>query len=275
MELRKIGICPVCGKGQIVVGTLGYSCNYFKTMDDKCTFNIYHTYWNKTITEDIAEQLITKGKTDIFHDFMKKDGTPFSAALVIESGKVVPRFANKTLEHPCPLCGGHIEVLLSGYACTNYNEKNTDGTRKCKLYIPRTIAKRDIPIQAIEALLENRETPFMSGFSSNSGESFAAKLVLTSDGRISFDNTICKCPKCDGNIYMGKKAYNCSNYKNETIKCDFVIWREMSGRKITPEEVLELCENKETKILSGFHDKDGNPMERKLILNDDFKIKLI
>lgn len=44
---------------------------------------------------------------------------------------------------------------------------------------------------------------------------------------------------------------------------------------ITPEEAIELCEKKETPVLTGFHDKNGQPMERKLVLNDDFKIKLI
>ena len=83
---------------------------------------------------------------------------------------------------------------------------------------------------------------------------------------ISFDNTLCKCPKCGGNLYINKKAYNCSNYRNETIKCDFVIWREMSGRSITPEEAIELCEKKETPVLTGFRDKNGQPMERKLVL---------
>ena len=46
-EIKNLGVCPVCGKGNIVKGSLGYSCNYFKTMEDKCTFNIYHTYFDK------------------------------------------------------------------------------------------------------------------------------------------------------------------------------------------------------------------------------------
>lgn len=61
-----------------------------------------------------------------------------------------------------------------------------------------------------------------------------------------------------------QKAYNCSNYRNEAIKCDFVIWREMSGRSITPEEAIELCEKKETPVLTGFHDKTGNRWKESL-----------
>ena len=83
--IKDLGLCPICQKGHIMKGSLGYSCNYFKNMNDKCTFNIYHSYWGKEITEEIARQLITTGKTDIFHDFHNKKGVPFSAYLTIEN----------------------------------------------------------------------------------------------------------------------------------------------------------------------------------------------
>ena len=82
-------------------------------MNDKCTFNIYHSYWGKEITEEIARQLITTGKTDIFHDFHNKKGVPFSAYLTIENGIVIPSFVNEVLETPCPVCGREIEILLN------------------------------------------------------------------------------------------------------------------------------------------------------------------
>ena len=40
--IKDLGLCPICQKGHIMKGSLGYSCNYFKNMNDKCTFNIYH-----------------------------------------------------------------------------------------------------------------------------------------------------------------------------------------------------------------------------------------
>lgn len=274
-EVKNIGICPICKKGQIVQGSIGYSCNYFKNMNDKCTFNIYHSYFGKAITPEIAIQLITKEETEIFNDLQKKDGTLFSAAFKIEGGVVKPHFSNKTLENPCPVCGGKVECLLNGFACENYLKKDNDGNRMCGVYIPNKICDREIPIQAAEILLKGEETPFMDEFKANNGESFSSRLVLTKDLNISFSNNLCKCPKCGGTIYMNKKAYNCSNYKNENIKCDFVIWREMLGRNISPEEAIELCNNKETGILSGFHDKSGNPLERKLIMNEEYKIKVV
>lgn len=274
-EIEKLGTCPVCGKGQIVKGSLGYSCNYFKNMNDKCTFNIYHSYFEKEITKDIALQLIEKGETDVFYDLRKKDTSIFSASLKIEDGLVKPHFSNEVLENPCPVCGGKVESLLNGYACENYIKKDGEGNRVCNLYIPKTICERSIPIQAAELLIQGKRTPFMTGFKASSGNEFSTRLVLTENLNISFDNTLCKCPKCGGTIYMNKKAYNCSNYRDESIKCDFVIWREMMGREISPEEAIQICEKGETDILSGFHDKDGNPLERKLTLNEEYKVKLI
>ena len=40
---QDLGLCPICQKGHIMKGSLGYACNYFKNMNDKCTFNIYHS----------------------------------------------------------------------------------------------------------------------------------------------------------------------------------------------------------------------------------------
>lgn len=187
--IKDLGLCPICQKGHIMKGSLGYSCNYFKNMNDKCTFNIYHSYWGKEITEEIARQLITTGKTDIFHDFHNKKGVPFSAYLTIENGIVIPSFVNEVLETPCPVCGREIEILLNGYACKGYSQKDKDNNRVCNLYIPKTIAQREIPLEAAEILARGKKTPFMTGFKSREGNDFSSRLVLTENLDISFDNT--------------------------------------------------------------------------------------
>lgn len=42
----------------------------------------------------------------------------------------------------------------------------------------------------------------MTGFKSREGNDFSSRLVLTENLDISFDNTLCKCPKCGGNLYI-------------------------------------------------------------------------
>lgn len=268
-ELNYIGICPICGKGKMVEGSLGFSCNHFTSMEDKCLFNIYHTYFGKKITEDIAKELITTGKTEVFHDLQKKDGTTFSASLVIdkELKKVVPKFANEVLDCKCPKCGGDVENLLSGYACSGYMDK------KCDFFIAKVIAGKDITKEMAEELISKRKTKYIGGFKKKDGTPFSAALSLDQTGSVKFSNILCKCPKCGGDVYVNNKAYSCSNYKSEP-KCDFVIWNQIYGRTITPEEAICLCEKGETEILDGFK-KGEEILRRKLVLSEDKKVKLV
>lgn len=270
-ELEKLGVCPVCKKGHIVRGSIGYSCNYFKSFEDKCTFTIYSSYFGKEITSDIAKELIENGKTRVFNDFKTQEEKPFSASLIIEDNIVKPNFKKETLETPCPICDGKIEIGQKSYMCENYHPQEEDA---CKLYIPRVICEKEIAKNIAELLVKGEKTPFISGFKNKLGEDFTTRLYLNDDLRIEFKNDLCECPKCGGDVLVNQKAYSCSNYKNEDIKCDFVIWREMSGRKITQSEAIQLCEKGETNILN-FKSKDGNTYERKLILTDDFKVKMI
>ena len=64
-----------------------------------------HSYWGKEITEEIARQLITTGKTDIFHDFHNKKGVPFSAYLTIENRNRYSFFSlNRSIRNYRVLC---------------------------------------------------------------------------------------------------------------------------------------------------------------------------
>lgn len=183
-ETAALGICPVCGKGQIVKKTGGYGCNHFVSDQDKCDFFIYNKYFDKEVTKEMQRQIIEKKETEVFTDFHTKDGKPFNASLKIDNGKVIVVYRNEVLDVLCPKCG-------------------------------------------------------------------------------------------TGHIYLSKMAYNCSNYKNAEIKCDFTIWRETSGRAITKEEATQLCRDKETPVLTGFTKRDGTPREGKLVISEDFKIKLV
>jgi hypothetical protein len=270
----KLGICPKCGKGQIVKGSIGYSCNHFKSPEDKCTFSIYKEYFGKEITEDIALLLIEKGETNVFTDLVKKDGGIFSASLRYEDGFIKPHFKNEVLQPKCPVCGNDVEVLGNGYACVDYHKKDKSENRICNVYIPKTIAGRSISVHEAETLLNGGKTLFLDGFINKNNKPFLSRLFLNKNGGVSFDSILCKCPKCGGDMYVGEKAYNCSNFRKEDIKCNFSIWREISRREITPDEAITLCEEKITPTLSGFSNKDGN-FDCQLTINEDFKVIMI
>lgn len=273
-EKQEIGICPVCGKGKIVKSTIGYSCSNFKSVEEQCNFTIFQNYFDKEITEEMALQLIENKETDTFNDFHRKDETAFTASLIIEDGKVKVNFKNTILETPCPICGGKIEKLLNGYACENYTKKDAQENRVCRVYIPQTICEMTIPQEEVETLLKGNQTQLIAGFKNKAGDPFASRLLLSQDLNVVFANNLCKCPKCgEGIIFVNKKAYNCSNWKDEKVKCNFTIWKEMGGRLISEDEAVLLCTEKETGVLAGFV-VDGKPIERKLVIGEDYKVVL-
>ena len=273
-----IGDCPVCGKGKIAEGPNVYRCNYAASMEDKCDFHIFKTYNGAEITTEHIKQLIEDGKTETI-EFTSKAGKRFNGYLTIEGQEIRMEFANNSddlpqLDAPCPICGEPVIIFNNGYGCKNIHETDEDGQKKCNLWINKTIAGRDIREKEAEQLLLERRTGFLDGFRNNQGNEFSSRLVLDDKGNINFDSTICKCPKCGGDIRIGNKSYNCSNWKSQG--CNFTVWREIAYRKISPEEVKQLCENKATEILEGFKNKDkSKTFSGQLILSDDYQVKIL
>ncbi|MNC23830.1 DNA topoisomerase 3 [compost metagenome] len=74
----------------------------------------------------------------------------------------------------------------------------------------------------------------------------------------------CPRPGCGGMIFMGKKGYGCSHYKEG---CKFVIWKENHGRTLTDTQVKALIEKGRTGKLK-LTSEDGTPLEGKLVLNN-------
>ncbi|MFE4709435.1 DNA topoisomerase 3 [Paenibacillus sp. NPDC056722] len=72
----------------------------------------------------------------------------------------------------------------------------------------------------------------------------------------------CPSPGCGGMIFMGRKGYGCSHYKEG---CKFVIWKECYGRSLTDTQVKALIEKGKTGKLK-LTAEDGSPLEGKLVL---------
>lgn len=269
VHLHKIGQCPICHKGQMLKGTAGWTCDYFQSLKEKCAFTIFKSYQGYDLTEEDALELIEKGETGkrIFHTL---SGVPFIAQMKIIDGKVKVIGENHVLQNRCPICGEPVKETQKGYVCENFFK---DGDNHCNLYISKNICGHIVTINEAENLLKNKRTEPIDGFINN-GKSFTSCLVLQPNGSVLLDGKVCKCPKCGGIVYAGVKAYNCSNYRDPNIRCDFVVWRNMHGRDITTEDVKAVCENRITPMMT-FKTKSGDTMQRSLYLNDEFKIQLI
>ncbi|CAM4433912.1 DNA topoisomerase-3 [Paenibacillus endophyticus] len=76
--------------------------------------------------------------------------------------------------------------------------------------------------------------------------------------------TNCPSPGCGGSIFMGRKGYGCSHYKEG---CKFVIWKESYGRSLTDSQVKSLVEKGKTTKLK-LQLADGTPAEGRIVIRN-------
>ena len=80
-----------------------------------------------------------------------------------------------------------------------------------------------------------------------------------------------ECPLChQGHIRYFDKVANCSN-----DGCNFHIFRTIAGKKLTNSELTDLIIRGQTRELSGFKGKDGNPFKAKLKRDDTGSISFV
>lgn len=164
----------------------------------------------------------------------------------------------------CPVCGGDVVKTCKGYRCVN----NTGEHPSCGLFIHGVIGNRKMSDQEIALLLEKREI-LLDGFATKEWKSFSTVLVLKDDGSIDMNFVVGGCPHCGGELRVGQKAFNCSNYKNQAASCDFVIWRNIGGHQLTLEEVRQICSHGTTAEPVEMYREDGFRFSKKLGLSSD------
>ncbi|HWI58587.1 MAG TPA: topoisomerase C-terminal repeat-containing protein, partial [Bacillota bacterium] len=74
------------------------------------------------------------------------------------------------------------------------------------------------------------------------------------------------CPKCGGEVHERYKAFQC-------VKCDFSIWKIISGRLFEAQEIEHLIRERQIGPLQGFRSKMGKPFAAVLKLNAENKVE--
>jgi DNA topoisomerase-3 len=74
------------------------------------------------------------------------------------------------------------------------------------------------------------------------------------------------CPKCGGEVHERYKAFQC-------VKCDFSVWKIISGRLLDAHEVEQLINQRQTGPLQGFRSRMGKPFAAVLKLNEANEVK--
>ena len=94
-----LGKCPVCGK-HVFEGATAYVCEGSQDNKKPCKFKVNKVILQQPIDRDQVTRLLSKGKTDLFREFVSsKTGRPFPAYLVLEEeGKVTFEFPPRETE---------------------------------------------------------------------------------------------------------------------------------------------------------------------------------
>lgn len=90
-----------------------------------------------------------------------------------------------TLSHPlgkCPICGGLVFETGWDYACENRGAEKSP----CNFRIPKAILCQSIDHTQVSKLLANGQTDLLNGFTSVTGRTFSAYLVISASGEVRF-----------------------------------------------------------------------------------------
>ena len=170
------------------------------------------------------------------------------------------------------------------------------------------VVARKLAKQQVEQLLRDGRTARIEGFTSKAGKPFAARLKLGEGFKVEFDfadgpqreavpgrdaaphqtgNTAAErpapalaeaqsapasltCPKCDqGCIIVGRRGYGCNRFREG---CDFVVWKEISGKQLTEKQVHALIGKGKTRLIKGFNGRSGKKFDARLRLDEQWKV---
>lgn len=193
----------------------------------------------------------------------------------------------------CPLCQqGTVMENAKAFGCSRYREG-------CKFAIWKVVAGKRLTARQVQALLTRGVTERLKGFKSKAGKPFAASLKLDTNFKVAFDfeswgaprggkhptasdtaqskaatpekaaEAPLTCPKCGlGQIIEGKRGRGCNRYREG---CNFVVWYEMAGKKLTEKQIVTLIGKGRTGVIKGFTSRSGSKFEARLKLDDDWK----
>lgn len=177
----------------------------------------------------------------------------------------------------CPKCGNAVIEGKSYYLCTKYKDT-------CDFIIGKEVGGAKLSKTEVKKLLAGKETKEME-VTYRSGATRKTKLKLDANGKVvSADRAnqgtsggssnggagasrkpVGKCPKCSKQVVATKDYYLCEDYKNP---CDFIQKRVISGTPITEEDIKDILDGKQTRVME-FTWNSGKKGKAKLHWNNN------
>ena len=95
--------------------------------------------------------------------------------------------------------------------------------------------------------------------------------LLTCDKLFTHKETECLCPKCKtGTMQFFGKVVRCNN-----PSCVFPVFRQIAGKTMTDQDLLELLTTGKTGVIKGFNSKQGKAFNAVVAFDDEFHTKFI
>jgi len=95
--------------------------------------------------------------------------------------------------------------------------------------------------------------------------------LLTCDKLFTHKETECLCPKCKtGTMQFFGKVVRCNN-----PSCVFPVFRQIAGKTLTDQELLELLRTGKTGVIKGFNSKQGKAFNAVVAFDEEFHTKFI
>lgn len=95
--------------------------------------------------------------------------------------------------------------------------------------------------------------------------------LLTCDKLFTHKETECLCPKCKtGTMQFFGKVVRCNN-----PSCVFPVFRQIAGKTLTDQDLLELLTTGKTGVIKGFNSKQGKAFNAVVAFDEEFHTKFI
>ena len=180
------------------------------------------------------------------------------------------------LEVACPKCGSVVKETYKRFHCV---------AEECNFSFWKIMGGRQFDLIEANELVSNRRIGPLDGFRSKMGRAFSAELKLTEDHKVEFDfgnddddeeevdfsgqESVGKCPKCEGLVYEHGRAFVCEKNTGKERQCTFRTGKVILKRDIEKEQVVKLLKDGKTDLIPNFISKKGRPFKAYLILKSN------
>lgn len=166
----------------------------------------------------------------------------------------------------CRKCGSSMEIERYKVSCSSPS---------CEFKIPRTLAGHTFTIPELEVLIKFGKTTEFYEFTRKDKKKFEAGVQFDAENNLAFffrPDVIREepCPLCKGVLSDRKQLIKC---QSET--CGLVIFKEVSGKKLSEKHLKQLLTDKKTETITGFYSKKKQTKFDSALIIDEKEKKMI